>query len=105
MLFAMQTAIGAKRTSTLFRRVRTSSVGLCLVGPLWAGEGIVPTEDGYGHTEGARDGYDPRIVRRCAQRGVRQANDAAVGPRQGRRPTRQVRSERGGGEREQGVAF
>ena len=57
------------------------------------------------HTEGARDGHDTRIVRRCAQRGVRQANDAAVGSRQGRRPTRQVRSERGGGEREQGVAF
>src|SRR5215831_13616516 len=57
------------------------------------------------HTEGARDGHDPRNVRRCAQLGVRQANDAAVGPRQGRRPTRQVRSERGGGEREQGIAF
>src|SRR5262245_25415464 len=39
------------------------------------------------------------------QLGGRQANDAAVGPRQRRRPTRQVRSERGGGEREQGAAF
>src|SRR5215813_10687185 len=31
-----------------------------------SGKGIVPTEDGDEHTEGARDGHDPRIVRRCA---------------------------------------
>jgi hypothetical protein len=42
------------------------------------GEGVVPTEDGDEHTEGARDGHDPRNVPRCAQRRVRQTNDAAV---------------------------
>src|SRR5262245_64925648 len=94
-----------ERTSTLFRMVRTSSDGLCLAGPLWAGKGIVPIEDGDEHTKGARDGHDSRIVRRRDQLGVRQANDAAGGPRQRRGPTRQVRSERGGGEREQSVAF
>src|SRR6516165_115838 len=50
------------------------------------GRMVKTTGDGDEHTEGARDGHDPRNVRRCAQLGVRQANDTAVGPRQGRRP-------------------
>jgi len=40
-----------------------------------SGEGIVPTEDGDEHTEGVRDGDDPRIVR---GRGIGAATAAVV---------------------------
>src|SRR5215469_5557491 len=66
------------------------------------GEGFVPTEYGDEHTEGSNDGHDPRIVDALNSAFGKQTTQRAA---HAKGPARQVRSEREGGEREQGVAF
>ena len=66
------------------------------------GEGFVPTEYGDEHTEGSNDGHDPRILDALNSAFGKQTTQRAA---HAKGSTRQVRSERGGGEREQGVAF